>query len=381
MRAASGTLAPHAHRRADRRAARRSSSSERDDLQRQLAELGDGLDAEEIDFDENFADSARSPPSRARPGARRQPQEQLDDVERRPRPHRRGHLRHLRGLRQGDRRGPARGHAGTHQLHRVAPSLSPPGRRPGRRPAPGRSGSSGRSCRSARRAEDRAWAVAQLLTGRGRRCGTACPAADRRHAAGVARRVEPALGAEATRPVLAAALLHDVRQDRVRPRHLRPGRSPPCRPGRPAATGRGLDAKTRASPARSASTCSTPSWAATCSAWPARPAHRRLGRRAPPARRASGPSRPRSAQPSRPPTTTDPSGAGPSSAPGEQADVVAGPGEGGGGQLPLPCRRRRRAGARARRVRRPARRSGPGSGRRSSTTAAAVSALSGPYCV
>jgi hypothetical protein len=34
--------------------------------------------------------------------------------------------------------------------------------------------------------------------------------ADRRHAAGVARRVERALGAEATRPVLAAALLHDV---------------------------------------------------------------------------------------------------------------------------------------------------------------------------
>jgi hypothetical protein len=33
---------------------------------------------------------------------------------------------------------------------------------------------------------------------------------DRRHAHGVARRVERALGAEATHPVLAAALLHDV---------------------------------------------------------------------------------------------------------------------------------------------------------------------------
>jgi hypothetical protein len=33
---------------------------------------------------------------------------------------------------------------------------------------------------------------------------------DRRHAAGVARRVEVALGNEAARPVLAAALLHDV---------------------------------------------------------------------------------------------------------------------------------------------------------------------------
>jgi hypothetical protein len=34
--------------------------------------------------------------------------------------------------------------------------------------------------------------------------------ADRRHAVGVARRVERALGHEATRAVLAAALLHDV---------------------------------------------------------------------------------------------------------------------------------------------------------------------------
>jgi len=34
--------------------------------------------------------------------------------------------------------------------------------------------------------------------------------ADRRHALGVARRAEAALGAEATRPVMAAALLHDV---------------------------------------------------------------------------------------------------------------------------------------------------------------------------
>ncbi len=36
------------------------------------------------------------------------------------------------------------------------------------------------------------------------------PSADRRHAVGVARRVERALGNEATDPVLAAALLHDV---------------------------------------------------------------------------------------------------------------------------------------------------------------------------
>jgi hypothetical protein len=35
-------------------------------------------------------------------------------------------------------------------------------------------------------------------------------AADRRHAVGVARRVDAALGPDASRPVLAAALLHDV---------------------------------------------------------------------------------------------------------------------------------------------------------------------------
>jgi hypothetical protein len=38
----------------------------------------------------------------------------------------------------------------------------------------------------------------------------AMPGPDRRHAVAVAHRVERALGNEATRPVLAAALLHDV---------------------------------------------------------------------------------------------------------------------------------------------------------------------------
>jgi hypothetical protein len=56
---------------------------------------------------------------------------------------------------------------------------------------------------------DAAWAESQLLPGevelwrRMRRT-------DRRHAVGVARRVEASLGDDATRPVLAAALLHDV---------------------------------------------------------------------------------------------------------------------------------------------------------------------------
>ena len=57
-------------------------------------------------------------------------------------------------------------------------------------------------------AADVAWAEAQLLDAEvdvWRRMSRQ----DRRHAAGVARRVEVALGDEATRPVLAAALLHD----------------------------------------------------------------------------------------------------------------------------------------------------------------------------
>lgn len=54
-----------------------------------------------------------------------------------------------------------------------------------------------------------AWAVEQLLPGEvvlWQRMSRV----DRRHAAGVARRVQAELGDDATRPVLAAALLHDV---------------------------------------------------------------------------------------------------------------------------------------------------------------------------
>jgi hypothetical protein len=54
-----------------------------------------------------------------------------------------------------------------------------------------------------------AWVGEQLLPGE-RALWEAMPGPDRRHSALVARRVEAALGAEATRPVLAAALLHDV---------------------------------------------------------------------------------------------------------------------------------------------------------------------------
>ena len=55
---------------------------------------------------------------------------------------------------------------------------------------------------------DREWIVENLIDGE-HEIWRAMSRADRRHASGVARRVERALGHEATRPVIAAALLHD----------------------------------------------------------------------------------------------------------------------------------------------------------------------------
>jgi hypothetical protein len=52
--------------------------------------------------------------------------------------------------------------------------------------------------------------VGSVLSERELRLWRRMSAADRRHAAGVARRVERTLGPEASPPVLAAALLHDV---------------------------------------------------------------------------------------------------------------------------------------------------------------------------
>lgn len=59
------------------------------------------------------------------------------------------------------------------------------------------------------RAEDTVW-VATQLTPAELELWSRMPRADRRHSVGVARRVQAALGDDATRPVLAAALLHDV---------------------------------------------------------------------------------------------------------------------------------------------------------------------------
>lgn len=58
------------------------------------------------------------------------------------------------------------------------------------------------------RPDDRTWACDQLLPPE-QDLWHQMSATDRRHAAGVARRVQASLGKQATRPVLAAALLHD----------------------------------------------------------------------------------------------------------------------------------------------------------------------------
>jgi hypothetical protein len=58
-------------------------------------------------------------------------------------------------------------------------------------------------------AREQAWVDEHLLPAE-RALFARMPGPDRRHAAGVAREVERSLGHEATRPVLAAALLHDV---------------------------------------------------------------------------------------------------------------------------------------------------------------------------
>ncbi len=59
------------------------------------------------------------------------------------------------------------------------------------------------------RAEDEEWVRSVLLPGEVA-LWARMSNPDRRHAAGVARRVDAVLGADATKPVLAAALLHDV---------------------------------------------------------------------------------------------------------------------------------------------------------------------------
>ena len=79
---------------------------------------------------------------------------------------------------------------------------------------------------------------------------------DRRHAVGVAERVERALGHEATRPVLAAALLHDVGKIESGSAPTAAS-SPRCPPRSPVPRWPPPGASSAASPAGSASTSST----------------------------------------------------------------------------------------------------------------------------
>ncbi len=58
------------------------------------------------------------------------------------------------------------------------------------------------------KAADRAWTLEQLLAGE-QDIWHKMSATDRRHGVGVARRAQATLGEQATRPILAAALLHD----------------------------------------------------------------------------------------------------------------------------------------------------------------------------
>ena len=117
--------------------------------------------------------------------------------------------------------------------------------------------------------DDDAWARSHLLAEE-QEVWDRMSRVDRRHAVGVARRVEVALGHEAIRPVLAAALLHDC------------GKvvSGLGTYGRVIATlsvklaGHDIAtawSETRGFTRRVGLYVEHPAWAPTCSAWPARP--------------------------------------------------------------------------------------------------------------
>ena len=141
---------------------------------------------------------------------------------------------------------------------------------------------------------DEAWAEAQLLPGE-QGVWRRMPTADRRHAAGVARTVARELGGDATRPVLAAALLHDSGK-------VVSGLGTFARV---LATLVGLVRGREAPGGGSAPTCATPSTVPSC--WPRRAATRSPspGPASTTCRLIGGRSSPASPPPSAPPTTTD----------------------------------------------------------------------------
>ena len=245
----------------DRRRADRASSEQ---LAAQLDELHVGDPAEA--HDENFADSgqvaAEQGESMVLAGKLR---EQLDDVQRALDKLDAGTYGRVRGLRRADRRRSPRGHAGHPVLHRPR-RLTWRGCR-----APHQALLRVAATRRSAVVPSVAWVNAQLLDGE-----VELWRADERSrppplgGGGAAGRAQPR-ATRPPRPVLAAALLHDVGKTQSGLGHLRPGhRHRVGGGGGPRSRhDQELDPDARASPAASASTCSTPSSAATCSAWPA----------------------------------------------------------------------------------------------------------------
>ena len=209
--------------------ARRPRGASARQLRQQLDDAPGGGSTGRSRFDENFADSGQVA---AEQGENRLAGGLAQRAARRGRAGagqaRRRHLRPVRDVRRADRRGPPRGHAG----HPVSASTTPDERRrdvarwlatvhlrqtvlrlaAARRPA----------------AADEAWAEAQLLPARSS-CGAACraPTAATRSAwpGGSSGR----LGARGHPPGAGRRAAARRGQDRVRPRHLRPGRRHPVR--------------------------------------------------------------------------------------------------------------------------------------------------------
>ena len=224
--------------------------------------------------------------------------------------------------------------ATSHLVRRFVGSLRPGG--PGRTPR-----GVGRGAPAARRADALAPDVRARSPprGRGRRAGRAGARA-RGHPAGPRGRAAPRR-----------------RQDRERARHLRPGGRHAVGQGRRRRTWPPPGASSGASPAGSASTSSTTRSAATSSSWPAATRSPSPGPASTTARRPSGPS-------------TRAIADGPQGRRRRlserrrlaEADGALGPGEGGRGDGPGAVGALGEELARARWGRRPARRSGPGSG-------------------
>ena len=192
-----------------------------------------------------------------------------------------------------------RGHAGHPVLHPARVAVRWPRRRTW-------SGASSARCARAvpgRSAET--WVEARLLPGRAGAVATRCPGPTAATRSGWPSGWSGRSGHEATRPVLAAALLHDVGQDRERPRHLRARGRHAVGQGRRRRDGRHLAQAARLRPQGGPLPPARPDRRRPPRAGRQRSAHRRVDAGAPPPGvRVDASTRP-SPTPSRPPTTTD----------------------------------------------------------------------------